>query len=134
MDVEYKFLCDHAQEAGGKLHALGVGIDNIYAQQVPATHPHMGLVVGLRYSRAESGQKQLRVNLITSDGVEVIDPIEGPMAFPEPASGVEGLANILLDMNQLTFPEYGAYAFHVTVNGNEVARLPLTVSRPPTSS
>ena len=37
MRLDFAFLCDYA-DASGKVHALGIGVDNIYAPQVPARH------------------------------------------------------------------------------------------------
>jgi len=46
MNVEYAFLCDYA-EAGNKLTAVGIGVDSIYADAVPAVHPQIFTVMGL---------------------------------------------------------------------------------------
>ena len=31
MEVDFAFISDYAEESGGKLHALGIGIDTIHA-------------------------------------------------------------------------------------------------------
>ena len=56
MDVDYAFLCDSAQESGGKVHALGIGIDGIFAPVLPATHSVV-LVAQFRYWAAEAGSR-----------------------------------------------------------------------------
>ena len=43
MRVDFAFLCDHA-EVSGKINALGIGFDTIYARKVPARHPYFFLV------------------------------------------------------------------------------------------
>ena len=40
MNFEYAFLCDYA-DAGQKLTAVGIGLNTVYAQSVPALHPQI---------------------------------------------------------------------------------------------
>ena len=39
--LEFAFLSDFAEESGGKLHALGIGVDAVHAPAVPARHPQL---------------------------------------------------------------------------------------------
>ena len=54
MRVDFAFLCDHA-EVSGKINALGIGFDTIYARKVPVRHPYFFLVAQFRASIAEIG-------------------------------------------------------------------------------
>ena len=56
MHTDFAFVCD-AAEATSKINALGIGFDTIYANQVPVRHPHFSIVLQLRSSAAEAGQK-----------------------------------------------------------------------------
>jgi hypothetical protein len=65
--VDFAFICDYA-EATGKINALGIGFDTIFAPNVPTKHPSFFLVVQLRASTVEAGDKQLKISLIDADG------------------------------------------------------------------
>ena len=67
MDQVFAFICDFADASGGKINALGIGFDTIYAKEVPTTHPHFYLVLKLRADAAEAGDKDIRINLIVID-------------------------------------------------------------------
>lgn len=134
MERKYGFLCDFAQEAGGKLTAVGLGINRLFAAEIPTTHPSLTLVVGVEYSIAEAGTKHLEVRLIDADGNDVLPKnIEGDMPFEEPDAGT-GTVNVIINFLGLKFEKYGDYAFHVTFDGMEIARLPLVVGAPPSTA
>lgn len=127
MQVDFAFLCDSAV-ADGKLHALGIGIDVIYARQVPAAHPYFMLVAQVRVSMAELGTKDLSVRLIDDDGRDVVTAVQTQLAINQPAPGnLEANGRMLIAFNNVTFPRYGSYSMHLVMQGNEVARLPLRV-------
>ena len=130
MDVDYAFLCDAAQDSGGKLHALGIGIDRLIGSELPVTRPIMVAVVQVRYSVAEVGSKELAIRVVDADGGNVIPPIDSRVEFGEPQPGVPGVARYVIELAGLTFPHYGDYAIHVAVGGQEVANLPLSVRAP----
>ena len=89
MKVDFAFLCDHA-EISGKINALGIGFDTIYAQQVPARHPYFFLVAQVRASIAEAGDKQLTVRLIDEDGKDLTPEIRTVMSIGAAEVGSAG--------------------------------------------
>jgi hypothetical protein len=134
--VEYKygFLCDFAQEAGGKLTAVGLGINRLFVPELPTAHPNLTLVVGVEYSVAEAGTKHLEVRLIDADGNDVLPQnIEGDTPFAKPDTAT-GTLNVIVNFLGLKFEKYGDYAFHVTFDRTEIARLPLAVLAPPSTA
>ncbi len=131
MKVDYAFLCDAAQDSGGKLHALGIGIDRIVASEVPVTHPMLAVVAQLRYTAVESGRKALAIRVLDADGGAVIPQIDGEIEFGEPSGAPTGMARLVLQVGGLRFERYGAYAIQVAVAGTEIASLPLEVVAPP---
>jgi hypothetical protein len=134
VEYRYGFLCDFAQEAGGKLTAVGLGINRLFAPEIPHTHPSLTLVVGVEYSVAEAGTKHLEVRLIDADGNDVLpQKIEGDTPFAEPDAG-SGTVNVIVNFLGLKFEKYGDYAFHVTFDRTEIARLPLAVAAPPSTA
>lgn len=132
MDVDFAFLCDYA-EVGPKINALGIGFDTIIAPQVPATHPLLHVVVQLRLSVGEAGQKNLEVNLIDEDGKEVVPPTKQSFNVPKPVAGAESIGRLALAFQNIKFPQYGSYSIHVAIDGHEVKRLSIKVRPPPTT-
>ncbi len=127
MQVDFAFLSD-AAVADAKLHALGIGIDVIYAKQTPATHPSFMFVAQVRASIAEMGTKDLSVRLIDEDGQDVVPPVETQLAIGQPAAGMlESTGRIIVGFNNVTFQRYGGYSLHLVIQGNEMARLSLRV-------
>lgn len=128
MDVDFAFLCDSAQESGGKVHALGIGIDGIFAPVLPTTHPVV-LVAQFRYWASETGSRPLAVRLIDADG-RAMSAADGQIAFAATADSPTGVARLLLTLAALPFEHYGDYAIHVTVGDDEMVRLPLRLMAP----
>ena len=71
MEVNFSFLCDYADNSGGKLTAVGIGFDTIYTRTVPATHPMLYAVAGLQFSSVETGSKQIGIRIVDADGNEI---------------------------------------------------------------
>jgi hypothetical protein len=128
MECDFAFLCDFAEQ-DRKLHAVGIGWETIQARELPHRQPNMGIVVRLRGSVAESGMKDVSVRLIDADGDDVINAIQQQLKF-EPR-GVEGHVNLVVQLTNVSFKAYGAYAIYVTVGGEQKARLSFSVARPP---
>jgi hypothetical protein len=128
MDVDFAFLCDSAQESGGKVHALGIGIDGIFAPTLPATHSVV-LVAQFRYWASEAGSRALAVRLIDADG-QALSAADGQIAFADTSDSPTGVARLLLTLATLPFEHYGDYAVHVTIAEDEMVRLPLRVMAP----
>ncbi len=127
MDLDFAFLCDSAQESGGKVHALGIGIDGVFASALPATHPVM-LVAQFRYWASEAGSRPLAVRLIDADG-HAAAVGDGQITFGDTGDSPTGIARLLL-MLALSFGQYGDYAVQVSVGDDEVVRLPVRAMAP----
>lgn len=130
MNVDFAFICDYA-EVPGKINALGIGFDTIHAPKVPATHPHFFLVIQLRASLVEAGEKKLEVRLIDEDGTDIIPTLSAKFTISKPAAGTESIGRIALEFGNVVFPRYCSYSLHATVEGHEMVRVPLKVSPPP---
>lgn len=134
MDLDFAFLCDYA-EAGNKINALGIGFDTIYAQAVPATHPHFYLVAQLRASVVEAGDKEIEIRLIDADGSDVTPPVKGTFNVPRPAPGTtESLGRLVVGFNNVSFPRFTEYSMHVVMQGREMIRIPLRIVQPPSTA
>ena len=134
MDVDFAFLADTAQEGGGKLHALGIGIDTLFATDVPVAMAAIAAVTQVRYSVAEVGTKTLAIRVVDADGGNVIPPIDSEVAFAVPPGSTVATARLIVALNGLTFPRYGDYAIHVAIDGHDVASLRLAVAPQPNAT
>ena len=131
MVLDFAFVCDYA-EAGNKLSALGIGFDTVFAPQVPCVHPVFHLVAQFAASAAEAGHKELRISLVDADGNDLVLPLSVTLEVAQPPPGVlESKAKLVVGFGGVEFPAYGQYAVQVTVQGNEMVRIPIRVAQPP---
>ncbi len=130
MKPDFAFICDYA-EVTGKINALGIGFDTIYAPNVPTKHPSFFLVIQLRANVVEAGEKTLEVHLIDEDGKDILPILSGKFSIPKPTAGTESIGRIAMQFHNVEFPRYGSYSLHAVVEGLEMVRVPLRVSPPP---
>ncbi len=130
MNPDFAFVCDYA-EVTGKINALGIGFDTIYAPKIPCKHPSFFLVIQLRANVVEAGEKTLEVHLIDEDGKDIIPVLSGKFGIPKPIGGTESIGRIAMQFQNVEFPRYGSYSLHAVVEGLEMVRVPLKVSPPP---
>lgn len=133
MDVDFAFVCDYA-DVGGKINALGIGFDTIFAPQVPATHPSLHLVAQLSAHSTEAGTKSISLRLIDADGKDILPPMQGSFEISKPVTGTESKGRIHVALANLKFEKYGMYSFHVVIQGQEMIRIPFRVAAPPTTA
>jgi hypothetical protein len=131
MKVDFAFICDYA-EARDKVNALGIGFERIFAQKVPAKHPHFSVVVQLKFTRTEAGSKDVQVHLTDADGTDIIPAINGKIAVNVPPPGfLESNTRLVMEFANVEFKAYGDYAIRVDVATQEMVSIPLSVSPPP---
>jgi hypothetical protein len=130
MEIEFAFLCDYAQQES-KLNAIGIGWDTIMAPELPVRHTIMTFVARLRGSITEVGVKDVTIRIIDADGQDVIPPVQQQMQFNVQAPALFGFLNVVIQLGGLEFRNYGAYAIHLLLSGNELARVAFQVIQPP---
>jgi len=130
VNLDFAFICDYA-EARAKLNALGIGFDTIFARQLPVRHLHFSLVLQLRASITEAGQKRITVNLIDEDGKDIIPAVQGQFNIARPEAGAYSIGRFVVEFGNVEFQHYGLYAMHVTIEGSEITSIPFHVSAPP---
>ncbi len=133
MDIDFAFICDYA-DVSGKINALGIGFDTIYAREVPVRPRTFYLVAQLRMSVAEAGGKEVEFHLIDADGADVIPPLKKKVEIPTPAGAFETKGRLAMAFNNIEFPRYGVYSLHLVIQGSEMVRIPLRVAPHPNSS
>ena len=130
MEIDFAFVCDYA-DMGGKINALGIGFDTIFAKEIPHVHSHMHLIAQFRASITEAGRKKLTVQIIDADGASVGPSIEGEMEVRSPDVGSEAVGRLGIEFKNVQFERYGHYSLHILIDGNEVQRIGFRVAEPP---
>jgi hypothetical protein len=133
------FLADSVQSVEGKLYVLGAGWNRLAAGGFPARHDRVGIGVIVTLESADAGEHNLELTLLDPHDRPsplFVDPsgsqqfavhasfqTQGPLP-PEPVGLAVPLA---LNLDGLSFPEPGTYAFAISVDGSEVDRLAFRV-------
>lgn len=133
MDIIFTFICDYANGTG-KINAMGLGFDTIYASQVPYTHHSFFLVAKLRASVVEIGEKEIKIALIDADGKSIIPDLVSKIRLQRYEGLNESKANIVLQFGNVQFPDYGNYEFKIVVEGEVKGSISLRVAEPPKSA
>jgi hypothetical protein len=114
----------------GRVWILGGDFDTIFAAQFPITLPTMTVVVKILFEPGETGRSHtVRTELWDQDGEVVQQPLvhtftpERNATFPTRNVG----SLLTLNMQGLSFPNPGDYAFHVLVDDHLMATIPIYV-------
>lgn len=138
MEIDLALLADAATiDVSGKLNILGI-FDRISVPSFPTSHPHLALVFRLSASMDESGQHRVEIILRDPDGEEAkMPPIRGDLQVRPGQGGGFGQTRIripqVVNIDRLRFEKAGKYTFHVSVDGEERAAVPLMVVGGPPS-
>jgi hypothetical protein len=128
MEIEIFTLSDFAQDNNSKLTIVGT-FDSINVKQFPVTHPACTLACRLRFAAKESGSHDFKLRLIDAKGKETIKPIEGNINIGAPPNGQFTSINIVVNFNQLQFPEAGRYSFELYIDDDWKSGLPLFLNQ-----
>src|SRR4030043_184562 len=94
----------YLSNARGKINALGIGFDTIYAPKVPVKHPIFSFVLQLRASLEDVGTKKIEVHLIDDDGKDIIPAINKNIQIRRPTTGTEIVTRVALQFGNVQFP------------------------------
>ena len=132
MNVEYAFLCDYASPSD-KLTAVGIGIDSIYAEVLPAIHPQLFVVLALKFTASETGRKRaFEVHFQDADAKDIISPIAGNLDTLAPAEGMSYRTHRIVNgLYGLKLEQFGNYQVSWLIDGNEVHALHFRVIQRP---
>ena len=131
MNVEYAFLCDYAEPATAKFAAIGIGIDTIYAEAVPAVHSHFFSVLAMRFTANETGrEKSYEMHVQDADGRDVVPPVSGSVEIPPPPEGLMSRTHRFVNgLYMIKFEKFGSYQVSWLIEGTEVHAVPFQVTR-----
>lgn len=94
----------------------------------PAVHPRTHLVLRVKGKRTEIGAHSLRIRFVDDQGVELLGG-QGSVQFGEPPAGVTDVEAGAVLVFDIPLPHPGGYAFEISVDSAEAARVPLTASQ-----
>lgn len=143
------FLADSAEVVNGKIYALGAGWNTIYVRQFPAAHRRLAVAATVHVPfTATNSSHNFEVKLVTEDGVDYpiglradaegkpqpVRGMGGPFTLGRPPHLVDGdeqIACFAFTIDGLRFNEAGQYSWVVSIDGDELARLPMRVKLTP---
>ena len=130
MHVDFAVVADYALvDQSGKLSVLGI-FQHIWVQQFPAMHPRLHLVLRLKGRRTEVGEHGVQIRLVDEQGSESLGGA-GNVTFAEPPAGVTEIEAGAILVFDVPFPRAGVYQFEITIDGEQKAAVPVTVSQLP---
>ena len=133
MNLESFLLCDAATDQHGKLNVLGA-FDNIFAKELPIRHPSCSIAARVRFSKIEAGDHAVRIFIIDADGSSIGPKLEGNIAVRIGDNASTAVVNLILNIQNLEFKEYGQYQIDLAIDGNVQASLPLHIRPAPKQS
>jgi hypothetical protein len=131
-ELDFALVADYVRTEGGIAHAVGAGIDTVFAAEVP-TGQNIGILIRLKFTRQECDRPhRLEVIFQDVDGgrlaglTTVITPTWSPELPVGWRQSVIGGFNVGIPL-----PDYGLYAFEILVNDNMVKSIPIRLIAPP---
>ena len=128
MILDFAVVADYALvDQAGKISVLGI-FQHIWVQQFPAMHPRLHLVLRLKGKRTEVGEHGVQIRLADESGIEILGG-NGTVTFAEPPAGVTDIEAGAILVFDVPFPHPGLFRFEITVDGEVLATVPITVSQ-----
>ena len=127
MRLTSAMLADAAQVQNGKLFILGGGFDTISVRSVPAVHRSLTLAMVAEVDPDERQRDlELLIALIDEDGAAVGVEAKGRLRVGAPPNlppGSSSIVPIVSPFHNITFTEAKGYAFVVSLEDRELARI-----------
>jgi hypothetical protein len=132
MELTTAMLADGAQQVGGKLYVLGGQWDRLVIQNFPAQHPTMAVVLVFKVEYSEALDRHHLDVQLTLDGRPLHARAAGEMITghsPGQARGAPSFVPLALTFSNLVFEIPGRYEWVVSVDNDELARVPIEVAQ-----
>lgn len=130
MNIEAFLLCQCATDSAGKLNVLGA-FDCLWAKKVPIVCPSCSVTARIRFSRIEQGDHNVRINIIDEDGKAISPNLQSSISVRLAENESSCIRNIILNILQLKFENYGHYRIDLAIDGRQEASLPLNIIKVP---
>ncbi|HYK98329.1 MAG TPA: hypothetical protein VEU77_08030 [Candidatus Acidoferrales bacterium] len=126
-EIRLAVLCDHALVGqDGKVSLLGI-FRNISVSGLPAQHPRMFLVAILGL---DVGAHTVVVRLLRPDGQQAMP--NPPEISVHATAGQD--VNVIVELNNMNFTTYGTHRFQLSVDGDALGDLPVSIMQMPTQA
>ena len=131
MRLTSAMLADAAQVQNGKLYVLGGGFDTISVGSIPVVHRNLSLAMVAEVGPDERQRDlDLMIKLLDEDGNDIGVEAKGKLRVGAPPNlppGSPSIVPIVSPFHNITFPEAKGYAFVVSLNDAELARIKFRV-------
>lgn len=130
MELEFAMLAEGANSLpDGRFNILGGGIESLYAQTFPVTHPYMVIVLRITGRQTEmKNPHEILIYLKDADGKDLVNAIKIPLP-PAPAEMPASIkkfnANLIGQLANIHFPQKGTCSLEILLDGRYEKSLPL---------
>ena len=120
MDLLLALVCDDARPNDeGKLDIHGV-FNDLYAPGFPAKQDRMVLVLVVEWDRSDHGRYTFKLDLLGPDGRPTLT-VDGHTDVDErPADRPPARTRLVMPLEEVVFPQPGAYRFRLRVKGRDL--------------
>ncbi len=131
IECTFAFLCKYAEasDEASLTSAIGIGVHDIAAEQVPAALPSLYFVVYGAGDVDDVGARSLELIFEDQDGTEVWSA-PGTVDVWSPAADAVSRFRLITMLPSLPVSRYGWYAIQCLVDGKTLCRVSLQVVRP----
>lgn len=127
MRLTTAMLADSAQVQGGKLYVLGGGFDTISARSLPVVHRSLTLAMVAEVEPDERHRDlEIAISLVDEDGHSLDVEAKGKLRVGAPPNlppGATSIVPIVSPFHNVQFTEAKGYAFAVSFEDQEIARV-----------
>ena len=125
--IELFTFCDFAQENGGKLTIVGT-FDNIISRNFPCVHPHLSVVIRVRFDLWEFGTHAFRIETRNLNGEMSMEAINGNIEV-RGAGNASAVSHLVFSISNLHFKEPGMINMVLFIDDKEMDSIPLYIRK-----
>ena len=125
--IELFTFCDFSQENGGKLTIVGT-FDTIISRNFPCVHPHLSVVIRLRFDLWEFGPHTFRIETRDLDGEMSMETINGNIEV-KGVGNASAVSHLVFSITNLQFKTPGLVNFILFIDDKEIDSIPLYIRK-----
>ena len=127
MKIELFTFCDFAQENSGKLTIVGT-FDTIIARNFPCVHPHLSVVIRLRFDLWEFKNHKFRIETRNLEGETIIESIQGNVEV-KGVGNATAVSHLVFSVGNMHFNNPGVINFVLYIDDKEIGYIPLYIRK-----
>lgn len=128
--LNFAHLCDMAflsQE--GKVNIIGI-FKTIFSHNLPTVHPKFSVVVSFLVSNGSQGNHGVKIRMVKSGESKSIMPdLSFNFEINDSMISKDGEMNFIADAAGVNFESYGDYEILIILDGNEIKKIPFSVTQ-----